>query len=184
MRNATAILALLFATAIATPSHAKDCDGLVYVDDHTTTTTSTDCDDRLSVNRLREQYGKHFAVVTRGSKSYLITESSVLRQIGDAYQAQAELGSRQAALGAQQAALGEKQAAIGAEQARIALSGDDEAQNRLSRRQSELGRQQSDLGRRQSALGRQQEEAGRAAERKVAALLTEAIRTGVAKEIR
>ena len=70
------------------------------------------------------------------------------------------------------------------EQVRIALSRDEEAQNRLSRRQSELGRQQSELGRQQSELGRQQEEAGRAAERKVATLLSDAIRTGAAKEIR
>jgi multidrug efflux pump subunit AcrA (membrane-fusion protein) len=183
MRNATAILALLFAAAIAVPSHARECESLVYVDDHTTTTTN-DCDAHLNVERLRAQYGKHFAVASRGFHWYLITDAAVLRQIGDAYKAQTELGSRQAALGAQQAALGSKQAALGAEQARIALSGDHEAQSRLSERQSELGRLQAQLGQQQSELGRQQEEAGRAAERKVATLLTEAIRTGAAKEIR
>lgn len=183
MRNATALLALLFASLLATAAHAKECEALVFVDGQRTTTTNG-CDDRLDVERLRAQYGRHFAVAARGSKTYLITDASLLRQIGDAYQVQTDLGRRQAALGELQAALGAKQAAIGAEQARIALSGDEEAQSRLTRRQSELGRQQSELGRQQSALGRQQEEAGRAAERKVAALLTDAIRTGAAKEIR
>jgi Skp family chaperone for outer membrane proteins len=183
MRNANAILALLFAAAVAVPSHAKDCDTFVFVNNDSTTTSSS-CDHHVSTKALRQTYGKYFGYVTRGDKAYLIKDAAILRQLADAYKPQTELGAKQAELGSQQAALGAQQAALGAEQARIALSGDDEAQKRLGRRQGELGKQQSELGRRQSELGRQQEEASRAAERKVAALLDTAIRSGAAKEVR
>lgn len=180
MKNAVAALALLLAAA--THAHARSCDSLIYSGEQHITVNG--CGSDADVARLRARYGREFAVTTRGGKSYVVTDPAILKRIGEAYQPQIELGSRQAALGAQQAALGAKQAALGAEQARLALGGDDAAQRRLGERQGELGRQQGELGRRQSELGRQQEEAGRAAERKVNALLDEAIRSGAAKEIR
>lgn len=184
MRNATAALALAAAFALAVPVHAKEYNALIYVHDRSTT-ISNDCDDDdLAVSQLRRQYGSHFAVTSRGARRYVLTEPSLLARIDDAYRPQVELGSRQAELGTQQAALGAEQASIGAEQARIALSGDSEDHSRLSRRQSELGRQQSELGRRQAELGRQQKEAGRDASRKVTAIFDEAIRNGVARQIR
>ena len=131
--------------------------------------------------------------VRHGRTAYVIRDAATLAQARAIFAPQQELGSRQAHLGSRQAALGSHQARIGALQARlgsrqaVASSRESEElgrqQDALGRQQDALGAQQEMLGRHQEALGREQERAARIAQRKLAALLADAIRRGVAQRV-
>jgi hypothetical protein len=129
-----------------------------------------------------------------GGSAYVVRDPSTLRDAQLIFKPQQELGSQQAALGARQAELGGRQAALGGEQARL---GAQQANARprdaveLGRRQAALGRQQDALGQQQNALGQQQNELGRRqdllgreADKKLRALLADAIRRGIAAPVR
>jgi hypothetical protein len=121
---------------------------------------------------------------------------------------QAEFGQKQAALGLKQAQLGMKQAELGLQAARASMQGDEAARERLEKeleknqealekeqealskeqealgtQQETLGTQQESLGREQEKLGEQQESLAREGEKKLKALIDEAVRKGLAEPV-
>ncbi len=119
---------------------------------------------------------------------------------------QAEFGQKQAALGLKQAQLGMKHAELSLQMARASTQSDEAARERqekelekseealekeqealeqqqeaLSKEQEALGRQQEALGREQEKLGQQQEALAREGEKKLKALIDEALRKGLAE---
>ncbi|KFE60815.1 M56 family metallopeptidase [Hyalangium minutum] len=121
---------------------------------------------------------------------------------------QAELGQKQAALGMKQAQLGMKQAELSLQHARIATQADEAARDRqdqefekqqealekeqealekeqeaLSQEQEKLGDQQEKLGEEQEKLGEQQEKLAHEGERKLKALIDEAVSKGLAEPL-
>jgi hypothetical protein len=186
LRTALALtLALAAAPLVGHDSHFAYCEGRsCYMD-------GMDSD---SMDELRRKYDRA-ALFELDGKEYVITDPATLDRIKAALRPQMELGKKQAALGAEQAKLGAEQAklggqqaALGARQAALALDRDADAeradlqrrQSALGAQQAELGRQQSVLGQRQAELGRQQEAAGREAKKTLAAIASEAVRTGKA----
>jgi hypothetical protein len=135
--------------------------------------------------------GEPLLFVRRSGRSYVIRDAAVLRQAEAIVKPQAELGARQGELGARQGALGARQGELGSRQAALALrhvsgkpSEDDaRTQEALARQQEALGRQQEALGAEQERLGRQQERLGREAEVKMRALVDDALRRGIAREV-
>jgi hypothetical protein len=129
----------------------------------------------------------------QGGAAYVVRDAAVLREAEAIFRPQREIGDRQAALGDRQAALGERQARLGMEQASLGFRQASATPSRagelgrlqaeLGRRQHTLGQQQNVLGRQQSALGREQEVAAREADRKLRALVADAIRRGVARPV-
>jgi hypothetical protein len=139
---------------------------------------------------LQKTYGRHFAYFERDGRRYVITDLDTLDRIAAVYAPQMHLGRKQAELGAQQAKLGAQQADLGREQARIGSRQIHDRSESLERQQTELGKKQDALGDKQNTLGRQQEEMGRqqddlakSADKQVAAIFDQAIRTGVAKRL-
>ncbi len=130
--------------------------------------------------------------VRRDGKAYVVRDPAILRQAQAIFAPQQALGRRQAALGSRQAALGSRQAALGGQQAELS-SRQRSAGSRsddLSRQQAELGRQQAELGEQQAALGAQQgrlgkeqERLGREAQARFRALVDDAQRRGLAREV-
>jgi hypothetical protein len=121
---------------------------------------------------------------------------------------QAEFGQKQAALGLKQAQLGMRHAELSLQVARASAQGDEAARARqekelekseealekeqealeqqqeaLSKEQEALGRQQESLGREQEKLGEQQEALAREGEKKMKALIDEAVRKGLAEPV-
>lgn len=131
--------------------------------------------------------------VRQDGAAYVIRDAATLRRAAAIFEPQQAMGARQAELGSRQAELGSRQAALGAEQARLGAQQASATPARavelgrqqaaLGRRQDELGRQQNVLGTRQGALGRQQARLAREADVKFAALLAEALRSGVAQRV-
>jgi len=176
-------------------SAAENSDGTAYVlmaPGSRDTTMSGSMHDIRRARALRSRQ-EGLLYIRRGGAEYVIRDPATLRRAEEIFQPQKDLGSRQAALGSQQAALGHRQAGLGAEQGRLgrqqagasarraeALGRQQEA---LGRQQEALGRQQEALGRQQDALGREQERLSRIAEARIGALLTEAIRSGVARRV-
>lgn len=124
-------------------------------------------------------------------------------QQGELGEQQGELGEKQGEIGEHQGELGERQAALKADIAQQAASGkrtehleerllEIKAKQRqlgaqqaeLGRRQAELGQKQSELGTRQAELGRQQAELAERVQAELGALLDEAIRKGLAQEVK
>jgi bla regulator protein BlaR1 len=163
----------------------------VFADDHTIFANGIS---DVDMDSLTARYGKTFLYVERGAKAYLVTDADTLDRVRHILLPQSQLGQQQAALGTKQAALGSQQAALGMKQARLGMQqiGASEAKQReLERRQSELGRQQEELGRQQEALGREQEKLGAQQEtlqvesdKKVDAILDQAITSGTAKTVK
>ena len=195
MKRSLAVLAALFLLAAA--KNKSSCDGrntfILRMDAINVANGINDADMRSLFNR----YGKRFAYFTREGHKYVIRDAEMLDRLDAIYQPQAVLGSKQAALGTRQAALGTKQASIGLEQARIGLElarvgNPDSARHRelsrrqdaLSEQQDKLGEEQSRLGAQQSDLGRKQDQLGRESDRRLQPLLDEAIRNGIAIEVR
>jgi beta-lactamase regulating signal transducer with metallopeptidase domain len=121
---------------------------------------------------------------------------------------QAEFGQKQAALGVKQAQLGLKQAELSLQASRAALQKDEAARDRqekeldqqqealekemealakeqeaLGDEQEKLGDQQEALGREQEKLGEQQEKLAHEGEKKLKALIDEAVSKGLAEPV-
>jgi bla regulator protein BlaR1 len=198
MRKLAIALLLVAATAslaFARPRRDADgrCDLVLYVSGESS--YSDGCYYDGDGETLRSRYGRNFLFVRRSGQAWVIRDAAALRTAEEIFRPQVELGRKQSALGQEQSRLGreqsrlgQQQAALGREQARIALDGDTadqrdlvRRQEELSRKQDELGRQQSALGRQQDALGRQQEALSKQAEKKIDALIEEAIASGKAE---
>jgi DNA repair exonuclease SbcCD ATPase subunit len=124
------------------------------------------------------------------------------RRQGELGRLQGELGQKQGRLGRMQADVSRRQALLSARMTAASMrdvdTGDleraqrdlQEQQNEISDLQSELGEQQSKLGERQAALGQQQAALGqeqarvsKEANRKIDALVREAMSRGLAKSV-
>ena len=131
--------------------------------------------------------------VREGGAAYVIRDPAMLRRAEEIMRPQRELGDRQGELGKQQGELGRRQGALGAEQGRLGARMADarvreldelgRQQGELGRQQAALGAQQSELGRRQAELGRQQERAAEIAQPQFRALVSDAVRRGVAQRV-
>ena len=183
------LIAAAVVLTIVAAKPAEHCErgkAVVYSDGDVTFANGISADD---LSGLRREYGRHFAYFERDGHSYVITDADTLDRIWALYEPQRKLGRKQAELGQKQAALGRQQADLGREQGRIGMQQARDHSASLERRQNELGKQQDDLGekqdalgRQQSAMGRQQDDLARAAEKQIAVIFDEAIRTGVAKK--
>ena len=188
MTNRLLIAAAVFFTIVAAKP-AEHCAGgkaIVYADGNMTSANGISAAD-LSV--LQRQYGRHFAYMERDGHGYVITDPDTLDRIAATYGPQFQLGRKQAELGQKQAELGRQQADIGREQARAGMrqawdhSGSlDKEQKELERQQDALGEKQETLGRQQEAMGHRQEDLAHDAEKQIAVIFDQAIRTGVAKK--
>ncbi|HEX7190212.1 MAG TPA: hypothetical protein VF381_01465 [Thermoanaerobaculia bacterium] len=188
MTHRLLIAATLFLTIVAAKP-AEHCAGgkaVVYADGGVTWANGISAED---LSMLQKRYGHHFAFMEREGTGYVITDPDTLDRIAALYEPQWKLGRQQAELGQKQAALGQQQAELGREQARIGMRQAHDQSASLDRRQNELGKQQDALGekqetlvRQQEAMGHQQEEIARAAEKQIAVIFDQAIRTGVAKK--
>jgi hypothetical protein len=179
--------AVLLTIVAAKPAeHCEKGKAVVYSDGDVTYANGISMDD---LSGLRRAYGRRFAYFERGAQGYLITDADTLDRIAAVYEPQQKLGRQQSELGSKQAALGAQQAELGREQARIGMRQGHDQSESLERRQLELGKQQDKLGEKQDALGKQQEAMGqqqeefsRQAEKQIAVIFDQAIRTGVAKK--
>jgi bla regulator protein BlaR1 len=182
---------------------------VILYGDSDSVTMSGDTDELQKVKRLRGDSKDGLLWFRQDGKEYVVRDQSLIKRAQGLFEAQAKLGARQGELGARQGALGGKQGALGAQQGALgaqlgtlaaerARRGDDgndrdlekrgkeldRKMDELGRQQEELGRQQEVLGRQQEELGRQQEELGQKAEKELHSLMGEAIRNGVAQEVR
>lgn len=130
--------------------------------------------------------------IQRGGKAYVVRDAATLEKAVAIFKPQSELGRRQGALGRQQGALGRQQGELGRQQAQLASrrvserdASDelDRQQEELGRRQHELGEQQRVLGKQQSKLGQEQERLSREAQARFRALVDDAIRRGLTREV-
>jgi beta-lactamase regulating signal transducer with metallopeptidase domain len=160
------------------------------------------------VRRLRKN-GEDIFWFRRDGKAYVVRDAATLAQveriwepIGELGAKQGELGAQQGALGGRQGALGAKQGVLGAKQGALAAErarrGDEADEREIRKRQREiedemdelsdqmedLGREMEKLGERMEDLGRQMEAASAKAEKEMQALMAQAIRSGVAQEVR
>jgi hypothetical protein len=181
-----AAAAFLAIVAAKPAEHCEKGHAVVFSDGNMTSANGISAED---LRALQRQYGHHFAYMERDGHGYVITDPDTLDRIGAAYSQQWKLGRKQAELGQKQAALGAQQAQIGTEQARIGMrqtydhsASLDRRQNDLGRQQDKLGEKQDAMGRQQDAMGRQQEDLARQAEKEIAVIFDQAIRTGVAKK--
>jgi hypothetical protein len=179
--------AVLLTIVAAKPAeHCEKGKAVVYAEGGITYANGISAED---LSTLQRTYGRHFAYVERDGHGYVITDPDTLDRIAAVYTPQTKLGRQQAELGAKQASLGAKQAEIGREQARIGMRQTHEHSESLEQRQNELEKQQNALGEKQDVLVRQQEtmvqqqeDLARTAEKQLAAIFDQAIRTGVAKK--
>jgi bla regulator protein blaR1 len=107
---------------------------------------------------------QHAALVARQYRADEAEQAAIERQTRELERQVEQLGNRQSELGRQQSDLGRRQGELG-------------------ERQGELGGKQGELGERQSELGRQQSEASEEAQRALAKLVDEAIRSGLATRV-
>lgn len=146
------------------------------------------------LNRARELRNgtEPLLFILRDGKAYVVRDATLLRQAQAIFAPQRELGEKQAALGSRQAALGARQAELGQKQAelssrRVAARGGSadyaRQQGELGRQQGALGEQQGALGREQAKLGEQQARLGREAQARFRALVDDAMRRGLAREV-
>ena len=187
-----ALTAYPAAAAAETITSSRDASYVLMEAGSRSTTMSGSMEDLRRARALRAG-SEALLYVRQGRAAYVIRDSVTLRQAKDILAPQQALGSRQAELGSRQAALGSQQARLGALQARLgsrqALASSRESeelgrqQEALGRQQDALGVQQETLGRYQEELGRRQEREGRIAEQKLGALITDAIRRGVAQRV-
>jgi hypothetical protein len=145
---------------------------------------------------LVDRYGQRFIYFGRDHHRYVIRDLQALARIEALYAPQSRLGEQQSELGRKQSALGRRQSELGREQGELGREQgrEDSAsphakdlvrrQNELAREQNELAEQQNRLGAEQSRLGEKQNELGREAMRKSQPILDEAIRNGIAVEVR
>ncbi len=194
-RQGRVLLALLaaFSALIAAPAAAADGASYVLFAEGSRSTTMSGSTEDLSRARALRSGQEAMLYVRQGDAAYVVRDPATLRRARAIFAPQEEMGARQAELGSRQAALGSRQAALGAEQARLGARQASATparavelgrhQAELGRRQDELGREQNALGARQGALGREQARLAREAEAKLAALLAEALGSGVAQRV-
>ncbi|MBV9493504.1 MAG: hypothetical protein JOZ54_04610 [Acidobacteria bacterium] len=187
MRNLALILLLTLA-----PTLLAECDRVVFRDGDVTTNGGKCGMNVDRIEALRVRYGRRFVWFERDGKTYISREAQLIDRLRKLYQPQADLGAQQAALGEQQAKLGVVQARLGEEQARIGQmqtrAGADQnalsaKQNELGARQNELGQQQNILGEKQNKMGERMNALAREADRKLPAILDEAIAKGWATRL-
>lgn len=187
MRTLAAVLLLALA-----PSLLAECDRVVFRDGDATTNGGKCGMNVDRIESLRERYGRRFVWFEREGRTYVSREPQLLDRLRKLYQPQTDLGAQQAALGEQQAKLGVVQARIGEEQARLgemqARAGANQnalsaKQNELAARQNELGQQQNLLGEKQNKMGERMNALAREADRKLPAILDEAIAKGWATRL-
>ena len=185
-------MTLLAALLVVTPASARDKAYMLITP--TGTITNGSGIDVEEIKAIKAAYGHDVFWFRSAGKDYLVRDAAIVKQIGELFRPQMELGAEQSALGVKQSALGVKQSALGVEQSRLgvkqARTRDEAEQSELSQRQAELGRQQSELGRQQAELGRQQSELGRRQEqlsheidKKLSPLVDDLIRRGLAREL-
>ena len=184
------VLPLALAIAPAQQASAADL-SYVLVTSHGSTMSGSSDDFRRA-----EHYRAGSApllYVRQDGRAYVIRDAAILQRAEAIMKPQQDLGARQGELGAQQGELGSRQGALGAEQGRLGARMADSTprqmaelgrqQGELGRRQAELGRQQAALGERQAALGREQARLVQLARPQFRALVTEAIRKGLAQRV-
>jgi hypothetical protein len=196
-RIALAAFAAFAALAMSAspPAFARSADGDSYVllsPGSRSSTMSGSMEDLRRARSLRTGT-EALLYVRQSGAAYVIRDSATLRRAQSIFEPQQALGARQAELGARQAALGQRQARLGAQQARLGAqqagaspgrAGElGRQQDALGRQQDALGQQQDALGRRQDALGREQDRLGRLADAQLRALVSEAIRSGLARRV-
>lgn len=168
-------------------------------------------DDLRTARKLGKKWGGDVIWFERDGKAYAIRDSATVARAHELFAPQTELGEKQGALGEQQGALGEQQGKLGVQQAKLGAEmatlaaqqaeramkdeeGSEEAfesrVKELEEKIEELGRQQEALGAKQEALGEQQEKLGEQqeklameAEKKLDALIDEAVKKGLAEEV-
>jgi hypothetical protein len=197
LRNALCALSLASAPLLASPAAAHDGSGdslsyVYYADGSGSSMGSGETSDWQSAQALRAGDAP-FLYVRDDSGAYVIRDAAILARVKEIMAPQQELGRRQGALGKQQGELGRRQGAMGAEQGRIGRQMADararemselgRQQAALGSKQSELGVQQAALGAQQAELGRQQAEAARIAQPKFRALVSDALRRGLAQRV-
>jgi hypothetical protein len=201
-RIGLAALVALSALALSIPLAAAAADHAYYVlftPGSESVMMSGSTDDITRARALR--HGNEALLYARvNGVAYIIRDPATLRSAAALFRPQSEMGAKQAELGSRQAELGSRQAALGAQQAHIgALQSDarpseqaefgrqqdalGRQQDALGRQQDELGKQQDALGRQQDALGREQDRLGQIARAKFDALLSDAIRRGLAQRV-
>ena len=191
MRRLTLVVLAAFAPALFGDGLAcASGKARVFADDHITFANGLS---NVRLDNLKAKYGKAFLYVERGGKAFIVTDTDTLDRVRAVMLPQSQVGQQQAALGSKQAALGSKQAAIGIEQARVGvqqISASEtekvrlEARQRdLSRRQEALGARQEELGKQQAALGAQQEALQKDSDKKIDAILDQAIIQGLARQV-
>jgi hypothetical protein len=189
------IVPLLLVTAPIAALHAASADRVNYVlltgnDGSAMMSGSTD-----DIRRARalQSGNAPLLYVRQDGAAYVIRDATMLRRAEAIMEPQRKLGERQGELGDKQGELGRQQGALGAEQGRLGA----QMANSTPRQMGELGRQQGELGRRQAALGEQQAALGRAqgalgkmqarlaerAQPQFRALVSEAIRKGLAQRV-
>jgi hypothetical protein len=173
IRSRIGLTAFAALTALAMASPAPTADHAYYVlftPGSESVMMSGSTDDITRARALR--HGNEAMLYARvNGVAYITRDPATLRAAAALFKPQSEMGAKQAELGSRQAELGSRQAALGAKQAA------------LGRQQDELGRQQDALGRQQDALGREQDRLGQIARAKFDALLSDAIRRGLAQRV-
>jgi hypothetical protein len=197
LRNALCALSLASAPLLASPAAAHDGSGdslsyVYYADGSGSSMGSGDTSDWQRAKALRAGDAP-FLYIRDDSGAYVIRDAATLARVREIMAPQQALGKRQGALGRQQGELGRRQGAIGAEQGLLArqmaaarprdMGALGRQQAALGSRQSELGVQQAALGAQQAELGRQQAEAARIAQPKFRALISDAVRRGLAQRV-
>lgn len=139
-------------------------------------------------------------------QDWVVRDPATVAQARDLFKAEQSIGEEQSKLGDVQSAIGDKQSALADTQSRLAAAQEKIAasltsvdrnldleakMNELSKRMEELGRQmeqlseqQAEMGVRQGALGEQMAERGAEAQRRLAELLSAAMKNGQAEKLR
>lgn len=170
-----------------------------------------DMDDLRTARKLGKKWGGDVIWFERDGKAYAIRDAATVAKAHELFAPQTELGEQQGALGEQQGALGEQQGKLGVQQAKLgaqmatlaaeqaerAMKGEEgseqafesrvkeleENMEELGRQQEALGAKQEALGEKQEKLGEQQEKLAMEAEKKLDALIDEAVKKGLAEEV-
>ena len=195
MKRALVALAAVLFIAAAKDRHA--CDGRNAVVIELDGMTVANGIGGTDMKKLIDTYGHRFAYFSRDGRHYLIRDQETIDRLEALYTPQVRLGRQQASLGTKQAALGTQQASIGFEQARIGMEQarirDSSSaryqelvrrQNELAGQQNKLAEEQNRLGAQQSAMGKKQDELSRDADRGAGPIFDQAIRSGIAIEVR
>jgi len=185
-------LLIALASAAALPAASAERLSYVLVTGNGNSMMSGSSDDLRRAEAFRAGHGPLLYVRQHGA-AYVIRDPAVLRRAEAIMAPQREVGKRQGELGRQQGELGRQQGALGAEQGRLGAKMADarvrelgelgRQQGDLGRRQAALGAQQSALGQRQAALGREQARLAELAQPQLRALVSDAIRRGLAQRV-